>query len=955
MASYSFSVLNYFDILCYCRFSCLSPTGMLHQLRARNPMFEGFSQHDAQEALRFLLDHMHDLLAIQMPMPYHKLSSAPFLGNVNISETTYSGELEALKDKYKEHLSGDLVADYFPDSKEYDEYNLERKQREMSPDTKFPGWINSGPFVDAPLEKRSFISDLFQGILANRTRCHECEHESVTFDNFWDLSLPIPSNGGRHHLARMADTALRSRGGSGDLENEKCSNAANAEVMDMEDTVRTLASSLKEEPQACDLPFLLPKAAGAQVQDHVPKGAGVTSGDEQNIGPPKEDEAMTLSGYESETSDEDDNSPKTMSEDSTGSVWKSLVSKLLCPARKVGKVFGFGENDLSIYDLFYGFCDKETLSGGNAYHCSHCRKKVQATKTLSLVEPPAILCLHLKRFSYSPRSFWGGSKIDTEVRFPIKGFDISPFLWDSGVSAAKQQLKEATRRQEQQVRRGDVCLPNTKRSSPRDSELTFSKAPFKSPSSFFPLNSDAHTSEALSHSHLSKIVTENRIKEKKDRFCTEIFNDFEQREEAMSSSPKQCRSETLNTTGAYRSDCQYDLVALVRHLGGFGGGHYVTYAIHSENEKWYLFDDERVTETSADTVSSVQAYLLFYVRRDVTSSMTKLLQALKKGDSPWRERFVMDSSGKRVVPTIETLQGFFLRSCKKRIRERFGGIYEEISLDIPLVKKLMLLETVPFLESCICEIEGVSKPLSKRRLKHIEIPQCCFISRDWWLRWQTIPKPGPVTSADISSAHGRVKATLMDRWIRAEVLPAAVVPVPLEVYAWWSLQFGASGPPIWDMKKCDGSIMEKQLLKKRRAQEHSTIRSIDTSRTQDDQNPFRLVKEDSNAIDYRKCWFLLSSSWLQQWRDFVYNRGYSDATGRGVLPPGPVDNAKLLHASGKPHRNLKPQTHYRGVNYKVWEYFMRVYGGGPILCRSTLDIYDTSSLPTVQEDSDETE
>ena len=42
------------------------------------------------------------------------------------------------------------------------------------------------------LENSKFV-DLFVGQLKSTLRCQVCSHESVTFDPFWDLSLPIPS------------------------------------------------------------------------------------------------------------------------------------------------------------------------------------------------------------------------------------------------------------------------------------------------------------------------------------------------------------------------------------------------------------------------------------------------------------------------------------------------------------------------------------------------------------------------------------------------------------------------------------------------------------------------------------------------------------------------------------------------------------------------------------------
>lgn len=57
----------------------------------------------------------------------------------------------------------------------------------------------------------------------------------------------------------------------------------------------------------------------------------------------------------------------------------------------------------------------------------------------------------------------------------------------------------------------------------------------------------------------------------------------------------------------------YDLIAVDNHYGGIGGGHYTAYVKH--DDKWFYFDDSRVTETDPQRSVAGSAYLLFYIRR----------------------------------------------------------------------------------------------------------------------------------------------------------------------------------------------------------------------------------------------------------------------------------------------------------------------------------------------------
>ena len=51
----------------------------------------------------------------------------------------------------------------------------------------------------------SKVVDMFVGQLKSCLQCSVCGHCSVTFDPFWDLSLPIPSKSGQVRLSQCLD------------------------------------------------------------------------------------------------------------------------------------------------------------------------------------------------------------------------------------------------------------------------------------------------------------------------------------------------------------------------------------------------------------------------------------------------------------------------------------------------------------------------------------------------------------------------------------------------------------------------------------------------------------------------------------------------------------------------------------------------------------------------------
>jgi ubiquitin C-terminal hydrolase len=66
----------------------------------------------------------------------------------------------------------------------------------------------------------------------------------------------------------------------------------------------------------------------------------------------------------------------------------------------------------------------------------------------------------------------------------------------------------------------------------------------------------------------------------------------------------------------------YELVSIVNHRGGYGGGHYVSYCFNRAANKWQEFDDKYVSDVTADDVAGREAYLLFYVKKSTLEKVS---------------------------------------------------------------------------------------------------------------------------------------------------------------------------------------------------------------------------------------------------------------------------------------------------------------------------------------------
>lgn len=86
----------------------------------------------------------------------------------------------------------------------------------------------------------------------------------------------------------------------------------------------------------------------------------------------------------------------------------------------------------------------------------------------------------------------------------------------------------------------------------------------------------------------------------------------------------------------------YDLIAVDNHYGGLGGGHYTSAAKNFRDNRWYYFDDSRVTPIDDPTLTITSAaYLLFYRKRSTQPFVggAKLETLLTEGRKSFEDKF----------------------------------------------------------------------------------------------------------------------------------------------------------------------------------------------------------------------------------------------------------------------------------------------------------------------------
>ncbi|XP_067892785.1 ubiquitin carboxyl-terminal hydrolase 33 isoform X1 [Heterodontus francisci] len=80
---------------------------------------------------------------------------------------------------------------------------------------------------------------------------------------------------------------------------------------------------------------------------------------------------------------------------------------------------------VSLQDCLAAFFARDELKGDNMYSCEKCKKLRNGVKFCKVQKLPEILCIHLKRFRHE---LMFSTKINNHVSFPLEGLDLQPFL-----------------------------------------------------------------------------------------------------------------------------------------------------------------------------------------------------------------------------------------------------------------------------------------------------------------------------------------------------------------------------------------------------------------------------------------------------------------------------------------------------------------------------------------------
>ncbi|KAH8074701.1 ubiquitinyl hydrolase [Aureococcus anophagefferens] len=399
------------------KFAVVVPTALKRSIGTHAPQFSGYQQQDSQELMNYVLDGLHEDLNRIKRKPYTETLESNGRPDAEVSRESWS-----------------------------------RFQ----------------------MRNKSVIVDTCYGQLKSHITCPNCNHESITFDPYLSLSLPLPAAKTRRVAVTLLKlplgtrplklvVAVPARETVGALKDALVALAYGADArsggdLDLCDVwghrvYRTFADAFSVEhikpndelvafeldrrgangkPKGRTVDVLFGKVAAARVAAHCARF--VASGD----GNAYRCCASTASGtrFESDLGAEAEALPSTVQtvtlewsdEDLAGRVDAAERDAVddHASARRRDDDGGRGAASIDVLDCFRKLAEREQLGETEQWYCAKCKQHSRAFKKLDLWSVPDVLILHLKRFQYAQNTYFvHRQKLDDLVSFPLRDLDLS--------------------------------------------------------------------------------------------------------------------------------------------------------------------------------------------------------------------------------------------------------------------------------------------------------------------------------------------------------------------------------------------------------------------------------------------------------------------------------------------------------------------------------------------------
>lgn len=252
---------------------------------------------------------------------------------------------------------------------------------------------------------------------------------------------------------------------------------------------------------------------------------------------------------------------------------------------------------VSLKECFGLYTKAEKLGDGDAWFCPECKRKQEVVKKMGLWSLPDVLIIHLKRFRQTSNT--SSNKLSTMVECPLEGYDMSPFVTNTGTTkTSNSALPSELQQQRPQVE-----------SSHTSNMWTNVFSSFKRDTSHKNSSNQGPDVEPMSGVQISG-------------------------QNSGSSQPQKEGNEVASETTTASANFAYDLYAVCNHHGDdLQGGHYTATCRNPTDGHWYSFDDIHTSKVDEPDVVSADAYILFYQKQSLAPNSSSTSSASSSSSS----------------------------------------------------------------------------------------------------------------------------------------------------------------------------------------------------------------------------------------------------------------------------------------------------------------------------------
>lgn len=241
-----------------------------------------------------------------------------------------------------------------------------------------------------------------------------------------------------------------------------------------------------------------------------------------------------------------------------------------------------GEGSCDLLDCITDFTRGEDVKG---VKCQRCKTQKRVEKRLSVAKVPEILCIFINRLKFERvEGKMAAKKLVAHVRFEAD--------FDLGKASSQLSLKTYN-----DSRYDEVRLQATDSCSALSGNYGHTSLHNGSTSTFTATSHSALLSGRNTPSEASSVASTSDFRESATQRLTRT-NDDDQ---------------------IGHPDYQYQLMAVIVHIGGSNGGHYIMFKATNREEPsagpWLQISDSQVNEVSFGYVKQQHAYMLFYQKR----------------------------------------------------------------------------------------------------------------------------------------------------------------------------------------------------------------------------------------------------------------------------------------------------------------------------------------------------